>query len=71
MKELKVKICSMILLKKWWKYQHFHQQNLDKKEYLAGKEVLPSYQSQIMKKAKFSYSPLRQKVIKTNENIKK
>ena len=40
-------------------------------KYLAGKEVLPSYQSQIMEKAKFSYSPLGQKLIKTNENIKK
>ena len=48
----------MILIKKGYKYQDFHHQNLDKIEYLTGREVLPSNQSQIMEKAKYSYSPL-------------
>ena len=31
---------------------------LDKYEYLAGEEILPSNQRQIIEKAKFTYSPL-------------
>ena len=31
---------------------------IDKYEYLAGEEILPSNQKQIINKAKFTYSPL-------------
>ena len=31
---------------------------IDKYEYLIGKEILPSNQSQIIEQAKFTYSPL-------------
>ena len=32
--------------------------NIDKCKYLAGEEILPSNQRQIMEQAKFAYSPL-------------
>ena len=31
---------------------------IDKHEYLTGEEILPSYQKQIIKQVKFTYSPL-------------
>ena len=31
---------------------------IDKYDYLTGKEILPSHQKQIIKQAKFTYSPL-------------
>ena len=47
---------------------------IDKYEYLTGKEILPSNQQQIVKKAKFTYSPLGkafEKLIKTTEDQRK
>ena len=44
---------------------------IDKYEYLAGKETLPSNQQQIIEQAKFTYSPLEkafEKQIKTIED---
>ena len=45
--------------------------NIDKYEYLTGKEILPSNQQQIIEQAKFTYSPLGkafEKQIKTIED---
>ena len=44
---------------------------IDKYEYLAGEEILPSDQSRVIEQAKFTYSPLGrafEKQIKTIEN---
>ena len=44
--------------------------NIDKYEYLTGKDILPSNQQQITEKGKFTYSPLQkafEKQIKTIE----
>ena len=44
---------------------------IDKYEYLPGEEILASNQKQIIKQAKFTYSPLRkafEKQIKTTED---
>ena len=49
---------------------------IDKYKYLAGKEILPSNQQQIIEQAKFTYSPLgkafknKQKQLKTKEKSK-
>ena len=46
-------------------------EKLDKYEYLTDKEILPSNQQQIIKQAKFTYTPLRkafEKQIKTIED---
>ena len=43
---------------------------IDKYEYLAGEEILPSNQQQIIEQAKFTYSPLEnafEKQTKTNK----
>ena len=40
----------MILTEKNKQYQHYHQVNCE--------DILPSNQSQLMEKAKFTYSPL-------------
>ena len=45
--------------------------NIDKYEYLTGKEILPSNQKPIIEQAKFTYSPLGkafEKQIKTLED---
>ena len=45
--------------------------NIDKYEYLTGEEILPSNQQQIIKQAKFAYSPLGkalEKQVKTIED---
>ena len=47
---------------------------IDKYEYLAGEEILPSNQHQIIQRAKFNYSPLGkalEKQIKTIEDQEK
>ena len=49
--------------------------NIDKYEYLTGKEILPSNQQQIIEQAKFTYSPSRkafekQKQLKIKEKNK-
>ena len=44
---------------------------IDRYEYLTGEEILPSNQKQIIKQAKFTYSPLGkafEKQIETNED---
>ena len=40
---------------------------IDQKEYLTGKEILPSNQQQIIEQAKFTYSPLG-KPLKNKQN---
>ena len=45
-----MKNCNMILIEKQQKYQHYL--------HLTGEEILPSNQRQIIKQAKFAYSPL-------------
>ena len=47
---------------------------INKYEYLAGKEILPSHQGRIIEQAKFTYSPLVkafEKQIKTMEEQEK
>ena len=43
---------------------------LDKYEYLAGEEILPSNQQQIIQQAKFNYSPLGKAIEKQIKTIK-
>ena len=43
---------------------------LDKYEYLAGEEILPSNQQQIIQQAKFNYSPLEKAIEKQIKTIK-
>ena len=43
---------------------------IDKYEYLAGKEILPSNQQQIIEEAKCTYSP-SEKALKKNKNNKR
>ena len=43
--------------------------NIDKHEYLAGEEILPSNQSQIIKQAKFIYSALGKAFEKETKTI--
>ena len=53
------------------KYLPYHQENLNKYEYLTGKDILPSNQQQIIEQTKFTYSPLGKafdKQIKTIED---
>ena len=40
---------------------------IDKYEYLAGEEILPSNRKQIIEEAKFKYSPLRRALEKQTE----
>ena len=42
---------------------------IDKYEYLTGEEILPSNQQQIIKQAKFTYSPLGQAFEKQTKTI--
>ena len=49
----------MILIEKQPKYQDLSSGEIHKYEYLTGEEVIPSNQQQIIKQAKFTYSPLR------------
>ena len=53
-----IKNYNMILTEKQQKYQHYHLKKIDKYENLAGEEILPSNQREILKQAKFAYSPL-------------
>ena len=43
--------------------------NIDKYEYLIGEEILPSNQLQIIKQAKFTYSPLGKACEKQTKTI--
>ena len=44
---------------------------IDKYEYLAGEDILPSNQKQIIEQAKFTYSPLKKAFEKqTKEQVK-
>ena len=43
---------------------------IDKYEYIAGEEILPSDQSRIIEQAKFTYSPLRKAFEKQIKTIK-
>ena len=43
---------------------------IDKYEYLTGEEILPSTQQQIIKQAKFPYSPLGKAFEKQTKTIK-
>ena len=47
----------MILIEKRPKYQDLSSGEIYKYEYLTGEEVIPSNQQQIIKQAKFTYSP--------------
>ena len=49
----------MILIEKLLKYQLYHLTQTGKYEYLTGEEILPYNQKQIIKQAKFTYSPLK------------
>ena len=55
MKELKIKNCNMILIKKQQKYSHYHQVKFKNMNISQGKKKLPSDQSRTIKEAKFTY----------------
>ena len=62
---------NTILIEKQPKYRLYHQKKIGKYEYLTGEEILLSDQKQIIKQAKFTYSPLGkafEKQIKTIED---
>ena len=68
---LEMKNYNVILIEKLLKYQLYHLTLTDKYEYLTGEEILPYNQKQIIKQAKFTYSPLEKafaKQIKTIED---
>ena len=68
---LEMKNYNMILIEKLLKYQLYHLTQTGKYEYLTGEEILPYNQKQIIKQAKFTYSPLQKvfaKKIKTIED---
>ena len=68
----KMKNCNTILTEKQEKYQHYlYLGKIDKYQYLASEEILPSNQSRIIEQANFTYSPLDkafEKQIKTFED---
>ena len=49
---------NIILRQEQQKYWNYHQVKSGKYGYLMGKEIFSSYQSRILEKAKFTYSPL-------------
>ena len=55
---LEMKNYNTILIEKQPKYRLHHQKKIGKYEYLTGEEILLSDQKQIIKQAKFTYSPL-------------
>ena len=55
MKELKIKNCNMILIKKQQKYSHYHQVKFKNMNISQEKKKLPSDQSRTIKEAKFTY----------------
>ena len=68
---LEMKNYNTILIEKQPKYRLYHQKKIGKYEYLTGEEILLSDQKQIIKQAKFTYSPLGkafEKQIKTIED---
>ena len=54
-----------IYREKYQKYQHYHQHGY---EYLTDKELLPSQQSKMIEKAKFTFSLLRSALEKQKKN---
>ena len=55
----KMKNCNTILTEKQEKSQHYlYLGKIDKYQYLASEEILPSNQSRIIEQANFTYSPL-------------
>ena len=61
--------CNMILTERHQKYQHYHLEKIDKYKYLAGEEILPSNQKQIIEQANFMYSPLGKAFEKQTKTI--
>ena len=55
---LEMKNYNMILIEKLLKYKLYHLTQTDKYKYLTDEEILPYNQKQIIKQAKFPYSPL-------------
>ena len=55
---LEMKNYNMTLTEKQQKYQHYHQLELIKNEYVAGEEILPSNRCQIIEQTRFTFSPL-------------
>ena len=55
MKELKIKNCNMILIKKQQKYSHYHQVKFKNMNISQEEKKLPSDQSRTIKEAKFTY----------------
>ena len=71
---LEMKNYNMILIEKLLKYKLYHLAQTDKYKYLTDEEILPYNQKQIIKQAKFPYSPLEKafaKQIKTIEDQSK
>ena len=61
---------NLILIEKLQKYQPYHQAKLISTNILQVKKILPSIQKQIIKQAKFTYSPLRKASEKQTKPIK-
>ena len=55
---LEMKNYNMILIEKQPKYRLLSSLEIHKHEYLTGEDILPSNQQQIVKQARFTYSPL-------------
>ena len=66
---LEMKNCNTILTEKQQKFQLCHPKKNDKYEYLAGEEILPFNQRQIIVQAKFACSPLRKAFEKQTKTI--
>ena len=64
-----MKSYNMISIEKQQKYLLYHQQKLDKYEYLTGEDILPSNQQLIVEQAKFTYSPLGKAFEKQTKTI--
>ena len=56
-----MKTFSIILTVKQQKISALLSSKTDKQEYLTSEEILPSNQSQVVKQAKFTYSPFEKK----------
>ena len=64
---LEMENCNMILTKKLQKYQHYHHVKLINMKILQVKKSDQSDQNQIIEKDKFTHSPFRKNLRKTNK----
>ena len=67
---LEIKKLQYDINKEAEKISELSSRKIDKYEYIAGEEILPSDQSRIIEQAKFTYSPLRKAFEKQIKTIK-